>query len=167
MAKKVAQITTKIVELTGNEATAAFIGRPVTQKNTKNGVVYAIGDTGYVLTSQEYKMFVAAGAIAQPTAKKTTTKKKSGADIDHIVAAEKSKVAAEKASEMSIRNEKHQRILASSSFLQNYPTPEFKMDTPKHIGLFDKGEDFGQKVTGFFDRIGRKGKDKIIESMNK
>lgn len=179
MAKKVAQITAKIVEFTGNEDTRKFIGRPVTLKKTTNGLVYAIGDTGYVLTSDEFKMFVAAGAIAQPKSTKQAKASGSeqltaqeikdaqkGANIDAIIADEKERAKTSKKEKASrAATPKHQRILASSSFLQNYQTPDFELDTPKHIGFMDRGEELGQKLTGFFDRIGRKGKDKIIDSM--
>jgi hypothetical protein len=67
LSNTVAKITSKIVEFTGNKATKAFVGKIVTRKNLKDGVVYAIGSTGYFLTTAEYKMFAEAGAIAQST----------------------------------------------------------------------------------------------------
>ena len=57
------RITEKIAELTGNEATKMFVGMAVVKKKTQTGTVYAIGNTGYVLTAAEFKMFLAAGAI--------------------------------------------------------------------------------------------------------
>ena len=170
MSKTVAQITSKIVDITGNNATKAFVGRSVTRKNTKNGIVYTIGNTGYVLTSAEYKMFVAAGAIAQSSIFENDSKKAANgqtkkANVSKIISAEEKAAKMESRTEYSFGSEQHQEILANSDFLQNYPTPEFSIDAPKHLGIFDHGADLSKKLTGFFDKIGRKGRDKIIDGM--
>lgn len=62
---KIAMITPKIVDITGNTATKKFVGKIVSRKQTSMGTVYAIGNTGYVLSVPEFKMFYEAGAINQ------------------------------------------------------------------------------------------------------
>lgn len=172
MSKTVAQITSKIVDITGNAATKAFVGRSVTRKNTKNGIVYTIGDTGYVLTSDEYKMFVAAGAIAQSSifggnSKKASKKEQAKkTNVSELISTEEEIAKDENRTDYIFKQE-HKEIIANSDFLQNYPTPEFTINAPKRVGFFDRSADLSQKLTGFFDKLGRKGRDKIIDSMTK
>ena len=207
-----AMITPKIVEITGNAATEAFIGKTVTKRNTANGVVYAIGNTGYVLSSAEYRMFAAAGAIAagvSSSSKKTSQKKSK----KHTAAEPKKKIAerpqqpqtkrksvAATAESAKTRDEVRKKTkktssaqaarniadisayeseapaddytfglddtgyLETSPFLLNYPSPEFTIDEPKR-GLFDRSEDVGHRIGKFFDRLGQRGRDKIVSSI--
>ena len=207
-----AMITPKIVEITGNAATEAFVGKTVTKRNTANGVVYAIGNTGYVLSSAEYRMFAAAGAIAagvssgskskgtqKKSSKRTTAEpKKKIAERPSQQSRQKATAAtADKAKAKSTTAKRTKKTsgtqaarniadisayeseapadtytfgaddtgyLETSPFLLNYPAPEFTIDEPKR-GLFDRSEDAGHRISKFFDRLGQRGRDKIVASI--
>lgn len=180
MGNTVAKITSQIVKFTGNPDTKAFVGKIVTRKNTDNGIRYVIGSTGYALSAAEYKMFVEAGAIAQstllPKNKEAAEKKAEGVKASKASKAKKpAKAASALASaediqvrgdiEMELGTEDHTAMLETSEFLMNYPKPSFDLDTPKHMGFFDKKDDFKERATGFFDRIGKKGRDKLVNAM--
>lgn len=230
MSNTVAKITSKIVDITGNDATRAFVGKIVTRKSTSKGIVYVIGSTGYVLSTAEYKRFAEEGAIAQstilpqkkkaskPAAAKSapTPKEATLAPAVKAAQADKKTSPAVKASSKSVPKtkavapcpakpetkaaaslataakstpaekieasveedilvsapdqfefgtEEHHALLETSEFLMNYPKPSFELDTPKHMSLFDKKDDLKERATGFFDRIGRKGRDKLVSAM--
>lgn len=228
MSNTVAKITSKIVDITGNDATRAFVGKIVTRKSTSKGIVYVIGSTGYVLSTAEYKRFAEEGAIAQstilpqkkkaskPAAAKSTPAPKEATLAPAVKAAQADKktIPAVKTSasapktkavthsaktetraaaslataakstpaekiEASVEEdilvsapdqfefgtEEHHALLETSEFLMNYPKPSFEFDTPKHMSLFDKKDDLKERATGFFDRIGRKGRDKLVSAM--
>lgn len=63
-------------------------------------------------------------------------------------------------------SEEHHALLETSDFLMNYPAPSFDLDTPKRFSFFDKKDDFKERATGWFDRIGKKGRDKLIDAMS-
>lgn len=183
MGNTVAKITSKIVDITENPDTKAFVGKIVTRKNTEKGIVYAIGSTGYVLSAAEYKMFAEAGAIAQSSLlpKKKTQSATSPAPVEKASANQASQKAAKSAramaasaskdirvrsvDEFEFGTEDHHAMLETSEFLLNYPKPSFDMETPKHMGFLDKKDDFKERATGFFDRIGRRGRDKLVSAM--
>lgn len=176
MGNTVAKITSKIVDITDNPDTKAFVGKIVTRKNTEKGIVYAIGSTGYVLSAAEYKMFAEAGAIAQSSllpkqakasAKKATESKpaKTAKAARAMTASADEDIQVRSMDEIEFGTEDHHAMLETSEFLMNYPKPSFDLDTPKHMGFFDKRDDFKARATGFFDRIGRKGRDKLVNAM--
>lgn len=276
----VAKITSKIVEVTNNPETRAFIGKIVTKKNTNKGVVYSIASTGYFLSAAEYRMFAEAGAIAcaplfpEKTENKERQSNRTAAQTP-IGRAERARRAAEKAhaviaestaattgeapvtvrkaediaepvaapassrktatataqreetvpmnlggnkapvqvsdvteisSTMSVSylsaedhheniertprtaepfttyadmdseeaqiapdddfgSESHRAMLETSEFLLNYPKPSFDLSAPRHLSLFDKKDDLKERASGFFDRLGRKGRDKLVNAM--
>lgn len=178
-----AQITSKIVDVTGNAATQAFVGKAVVKRNTANGIVYAIGKTGYVLSPAEYKAFEAAGAIAD-VAETKPRKKHPGEKSDAKLKAKKmandaaDSVKKKRRPRKQHEEEKHVSgdtltgfnldpdttgFFETSAFLRDYPAPEFNIEEPK-MGFFDKSEDFGSKVSRFFDRLGQSGRDKLVAS---
>ena len=59
-------INSKIVPFTGNRATEPFIGKAIHPKESNGRPVFMIAETGYVLTLEEFKMFVRAGIIDRP-----------------------------------------------------------------------------------------------------
>ena len=59
-------INSKIVPFTGNQATKPFIGKAIHPKESNGRPVFMIAETGYVLTLEEFKMFVRAGIIDRP-----------------------------------------------------------------------------------------------------
>ena len=71
-----------------------------------------------------------------------------------------------KVEQYDLGSEEHQALLETSDFLMNYPKPSFELDTPKHLSFFDKKDDFKERATGFFDRIGKKGRDKLVDAMS-
>lgn len=187
MGNTVAKITSKIVEVTGNDATKAFIGKIVTRKSTEKGIVYAIGSTGYVLSTAEYKKFAEAGAIAQASilpkkkSQASTVVKPQRKDLssttplasaakaktsEAVPAKGKETIEPRKVEQYDLGSEEHQALLETSDFLMNYPKPSFELDTPKHLSFFDKKDDFKERATGFFDRIGKKGRDKLVDAMS-
>lgn len=85
------QITSKIVEFTGNPATTQFIGEPVSKRVTEAGPVYAIGETGYVLTVAEFQMFARAGAIAKRVATLKTDKRLAAEEAERRAKAQAAK----------------------------------------------------------------------------
>lgn len=178
-----AMITSKIVDVTGNKATQAFVGKSVVKRNTANGTVYAIGKTGYVLSPAEYRAFEAAGAIAEVAdtkpkkklAEKSAAKAKAKKIANDAAETVKKKRPRRKAQE----EEKSQvagdtltgfnldpdttGFFETSAFLRDYPAPEFNIEEPK-LGFFDKSEDFGSKISRFFDKLGQSGRDKLVAS---
>lgn len=182
MGNTVAKITSKIVDITDNPDTKAFVGKIVTRKNTEKGIVYAIGSTGYVLSAAEYKMFAEAGAIAQssllPKKKKPSVaitkaesaptpkaKGKTAKSAKAMTASAQEDIQLRMEDDIEFGTEDHHAMLETSEFLLNYPKPSFDLDTPKHMDFFDKKDDFKARATGFFDRIGKKGRDKLVEAM--
>lgn len=190
MGNTVAKITSQIVKFTGNPDTKAFVGKIVTRKNTDTGIRYVIGSTGYALSAAEYRMFVEAGAIAQSSLLPKSATKKSASAVKESTKTEKHEKAEKKATaehartkktasalveaeeiqtradfDMELGSEEHSAMLETSEFLMNYPKPSFDLDTPKHMGFFDKKDDFKERATGFFDRIGRAGRDKLVHAM--
>lgn len=181
MGNTVAKITSKIVDITENPDTKAFVGKIVTRKNTEKGIVYAIGSTGYVLSAAEYKMFAEAGAIAQSSllpkkkaqqAKVAASEKapesairKPAKSARAMTASASEDIRVRSVDEFEFGTEDHHAMLETSEFLLNYPKPSFDMETPKHMGFLDKKDDFKERATGFFDRIGRRGRDKLVSAM--
>lgn len=227
MGNTVAKITEKIVKITGNEATREFIGKIVTRKSTEHGIVYAIGSTGYILSTAEYKYFAEAGAIAQATilpkrksaskvsasAKSTKAAKgasKANAGVSADIAEKRQALRAERMSErledteerisnstplasaakakravdaivddetddiievsqpekFEFGSKEHHALLETSDFLMNYPSPSFEMNTPKRLSFFDKKDDLKEMASNWFDKLGRKGRDKLVNAMS-
>lgn len=50
--------------------------------------------------------------------------------------------------------------LKTSAFFESYPDPDFKIEVPDKVGFFDKTADIGEKLTGFFGKLGHKNHDK-------
>lgn len=168
MGNTVAKITSKIVKVTNNPDTRAFIGKIVTRKNTNKGTIYVIGSTGYALSPAEYKRFAEAGAIAQSSLipkKKDSGKTAASNAAKAMSASAEQDIRPRMEDEIEFGTEEHHAMLETSEFLMNYPKPSFELDTPKHMSLFDKKDNFKEKATGFFDRIGRKGRDKLVDAM--
>lgn len=169
MGNTVAKITSKIVKVTNNPDTRAFIGKIVTRKNTDRGTIYVIGSTGYALSPAEYKRFAEAGAIAQSSLipkKKDEQKRTPSKATRAMSASAEQDIQPRMEDEIEFGSEEHHAMLETSEFLMNYPQPSFDLDTPKRLSLFDKKDNFKEKATGFFDRIGRKGRDKLVDAMS-
>lgn len=182
MSTSIARITDKIVEVTNNPNTSKFVGAVVTKRDTAQGVVYAIGKTGYVLTKEEFRYFYKLGAIALEVVKTASRvmqpkqTKNHKADMIAPTHTAHKKVTRKQANETFADAEmdtvessysfgQNTDALMNSSFLQNWEATGVQIKESKHAGFFDKLEDAGNALTGMFDFVGKKGRDHLINSM--
>lgn len=177
--KNVSIITSKIIDLTGNKDTKQFVGKPLCKRNTKRGIVYIIGDTGYSLSAVEYDMFCKKGAIAK---KQVRIPEKQKQDINSVI--DVSETSHEVSNDITsiiddsddfidehISEERkeeirqHRKYMETSKFLADYPAPEFVIKNSRWK-IFDILEDMYCSISAKVDAFGQNSRDKIIDSMN-
>lgn len=151
-------ITNRVVPLTRNEKTRAFIGRMVLRLHRQGRIFYRIEGTEYALTPAEYDMFLkrkvivkdtpavaeAMGKVTAPPISAEPQVTTSAATSTESVAAPSNMVAAVSASASKTMTSSTAKIL--STFSQNLSDttffdavkPEFKMEQPKASSVLEK-----------------------------
>lgn len=152
---KVPTITQEIVNITKNEKTSFFVGKPLHSRETKRGTIYAIGNTDYFLTQEEYDLFLQSNCIqtktvlidsdtqqvlSKSTIHKLANLKVKASNLVHKPAQDapnqEKKATEETENEARITSSytfgaTHDKLLDTSKFLLEYPSPDFSVDEPK------------------------------------